>query len=223
MNYNEFIIRIAISLFLSLLIGIERQWRRRSVGIRTNVLVSLGSFLFASIPVIMGGDSLRIAAQIVSGIGFLGAGVILQDGRNISGLNTAATLWCDAAVGVLCSMGLIKEAITGTLLILLINIVLRYITRKITDLNETVKDYRLSLITDKEIETKEKLFSTLEKNKIKVNNIQTKKIKDNNIKITVTLMLQSRQSKLDNLIKTLTLNKNISYINYKSIKSLEEN
>lgn len=98
-------------------------------------------------------DISRIAAQVVSGIGFLGAGVILKDKGNIKGLDTAATLWCDAAIGTLCAAGLLLEALVGTLFILLANIVLRGITRKL-NLKHIEKmqfdKYRLKVVSSEE-------------------------------------------------------------------------
>ena len=76
MEYVDFCLRIGCALLGSFLIGLERQWRRRSVGLRTNVLVCIGAFFFASLDVIMGKGDLRVAAQVVSGIGFLGDGVM---------------------------------------------------------------------------------------------------------------------------------------------------
>lgn len=134
MNFKIFLIRISVCFLLSLLIGLERQYRHRMVGLRTNVLVSLGAFLFMIVTYgINTSDESRIAAQIVSGIGFLGAGVILRDGSKIKGLNTAATLWCVAAIGVLTSSGMLKEASVGTLFVLLSNIILRILSIKIMD------------------------------------------------------------------------------------------
>ena len=93
MEYLYFLIRISVCFVLGIIIGIERQYRRKTAGIRTITLVSLGAFLFVSVsPITTSSDITRIAAQVVSGIGFLGAGVILRDGTNIRGLNTAATL-----------------------------------------------------------------------------------------------------------------------------------
>ena len=110
----EFFGRAAIALALGALIGIERQWRQRMAGLRTNALVALGSALFELFDVLLSGtpgtDPTRIAAYVVSGIGFLGAGVILRDGINVRGINTAATIWCSAAVGVLAGAGFVIEA-----------------------------------------------------------------------------------------------------------------
>ena len=141
MEYRVFLYRISISFLLSLLVGLERQVRGRAIGLRTSVLVSIGTFMFVSFSVqMMAYDVTRIASQVVSGIGFLGAGVIIKDGTNIKGLNTAATLWCNAAIGVLCAGGLIVEATIGTCFILFSNIVLRYFTRKV-HLTKRVKIY----------------------------------------------------------------------------------
>ena len=101
----EFIIRIGVCLFLSILIGSERQYRNGVVGLRTNVLVAIGSFMFNYVTFGVSGnhDFTRMGAGIVSGIGFLGAGIIIQENNRVKGLNTAATLWCVSAIGVLSS------------------------------------------------------------------------------------------------------------------------
>ena len=123
MDYLDFLLRISVCFILGSLIGLERQYRRKTAGIRTITLVSLGAFLFVSISNLSpAGDITRIAAQVVSGIGFLGAGVILRDGTNIRGLNTAATLWCSAAIGALTALGLLIEAMVGVAYILLANL-----------------------------------------------------------------------------------------------------
>lgn len=132
-DWIDITIRILAGVGLGTLIGLERQWRARTAGVRTNALVSLGSTLF----VIMGAfsfngpdaDPTRVAAQVVSGIGFLGAGVIMKQGASISGLNTAATLWASAAVGALAGGGLVWVAAVGTAVVIAANILLRPIGR----------------------------------------------------------------------------------------------
>lgn len=132
MTLKDFIIRILVAFVLGTIIGFERQYRHRMAGIRTNALVCVGACLFAMFPILDGsGDRTRIAAQVVSGIGFLGGGVIIREGLNIRGLNTAATLWCAAAIGVLTSEGFIIHAIVGTVIILIANIALRPLARRI--------------------------------------------------------------------------------------------
>ncbi len=134
MDWKVFLLRVAVALVLGALIGAERQLRQRLTGLRTNALVSTGACLFVlmtqGVPG-LAGDASRIAAYVVSGIGFLGGGVIMRDGLNVRGLNTAATLWCTAAIGVLCSMGLLLEATLGSLVVLCANILLRDIAQRL--------------------------------------------------------------------------------------------
>ncbi len=117
----------ATSFVLGTLIGLERQWRQRSAGLRTNVLVAVGAAAFSDLGMrLLGAEgATRIISYVVSGIGFLGAGVILKDGTTIRGLNTAATLWCSAAVGTLAGSGLPAEAATLAGFVLAGNTLLR--------------------------------------------------------------------------------------------------
>lgn len=109
------------------IIGFERQWRQRLAGLRTNTLVAVGAATFVLFASLVDGDTspTRVAAQIVSGIGFLGAGIIFKEGFNVRGLNTAATLWCSAAVGVMCGAGFYIHAAIATLFIISVNLFLR--------------------------------------------------------------------------------------------------
>ena len=135
MCLSEFTIRLSFAFILGSLIGIERQWRQRKAGLRTNTLVSTGSALFVMLSVMTENDTspTRIAAQVVSGIGFLGAGVIMRDGMNVRGLDTAATLWCSAAVGTLTGAGLLAESVIGSIFILIANTVLRPIAHRVDE------------------------------------------------------------------------------------------
>jgi putative Mg2+ transporter-C (MgtC) family protein len=127
MNWIDFGIRMFAALFLGAAIGLERQWRQRMTGLRTNGLVAVGSAMFIMMGGLIAGDGSqgRVAAYVVSGIGFLGGGVILKDGFNIRGLNTAATLWCTAAVGTLAGLGYLGLAALGTVAVLSANLILR--------------------------------------------------------------------------------------------------
>ncbi|MBW9093074.1 MgtC/SapB family protein [Microbacterium jejuense] len=127
-------IRVLIAIGLGAAIGLERQWRLRTAGIRTNALVAVGSALFVVVGAVGLGDGpmtdpTRVAAQVVSGIGFLGAGVILRDGLNIRGLTTAATLWCAAAIGSLAGAGMELMALIGAGAIIATNTLLRPFSR----------------------------------------------------------------------------------------------
>lgn len=116
--------RLAIALVLGFVIGVEREWRQGMAGLHTVTLVAVGAALFTMLPVLLGmpGDPTRVAAQVVSGIGFLAGGVILREGLTLRGLITAATLWATAAIGVLAGNGFFEEATVGTVVIVGVNL-----------------------------------------------------------------------------------------------------
>ncbi len=115
LSIAEFALRLGVGLGCGALIGIERQWQARRAGLRTNALVATGATLFVLYAVVTNDSSpTRVASYVVSGVGFLGGGVILREGFNVHGLNTAATLWCSAAVGVLAAGGHFLFALIAT-------------------------------------------------------------------------------------------------------------
>ncbi|WP_150241125.1 MgtC/SapB family protein [Nocardiopsis quinghaiensis] len=155
LEWWEFALRLGCAFALGALVGVERQWRARMAGLRTNALVSVGSALF----VLLAANTVdevsptRVAAQVVSGIGFLGAGVILRDGINIRGINTAATIWCAAAVGVLAGSGLYVGAAMGAVTVVGANVLLRPVARRLqkrsnADIPDTDTDtvYRIRVV-----------------------------------------------------------------------------
>jgi putative Mg2+ transporter-C (MgtC) family protein len=117
LDWTSFAIRLLIAFFLAVGIGIERQWLKSRAVLKTNVLVTLGAAMFTMLSIMTPGDAspTRIAAQIVSGVGFLGGGVILRDGGSVKGTNTAATIWCAAAIGSLVGSGFFIPAYLSTL------------------------------------------------------------------------------------------------------------
>lgn len=126
MLISVFIGRLALAFVLGALIGAERQVRQKSAGLRTNTLVCIGAAGFVLMSYQIGGTAVgRVASYVVSGIGFLGAGVIMKDGFSIRGLNTAATIWCSASVGSMCGVGLWQEAIVMAVLIVSAHLLLR--------------------------------------------------------------------------------------------------
>ena len=133
MTTAEMLLRLGTGVGLGALIGIERQYRARMAGLRTNALVAAGATLFVLLSAhgFTGdtADPTRVAAQIVSGIGFLGGGVILREGLTVRGLNTAATLWCSAAVGALAGAGLYLEAVAGAVVVVAVHLVFRPLGR----------------------------------------------------------------------------------------------
>jgi putative Mg2+ transporter-C (MgtC) family protein len=126
-DLGPFALHCGIALGLGTLIGVERQWTQHPAGLRTNALVSLGASLFVGLSLLMGDDKdhTRIAAQVVSGLGFLGGGVILREGLNVHGLNTAATIWCSGAVGSLAGAGHPRAAAIAAACVLFIHLALK--------------------------------------------------------------------------------------------------
>ena len=127
MEIVHFILNVGVALLMGVAIGLERQIQQHVAGLRTNALVCVGAALFVSLSRLMGDhDSpTRIASYIVSGIGFLGGGVILRDGLTVKGMNTAATLWCTAAVGTLACAGFPLHSLIGTVVVLGLHLGLR--------------------------------------------------------------------------------------------------
>lgn len=127
----DFALRLATGVGCGALVGMERQWRARMAGLRTNALVAAGATLFVLYSEAMADPTSRVASYVVSGIGFLGGGVILREGASIRGLNTAATLWCSAAVGVLAASGRLALALLGAATVIGVHLVLRPASRLI--------------------------------------------------------------------------------------------
>lgn len=134
MEPANIILNLLAAVLLGAAVGFERQWRQRLAGLRTNTLVALGSASFVLFSDLFGdadASPTRVAAQVVSGIGFLGAGIIFREGANVRGLNTAATLWCSAAVGLFAGHGAVLEAALVAVLVIAVNVLLRPVTRLI--------------------------------------------------------------------------------------------
>jgi len=150
--FTATLIALASAFVLGTLIGFERQFRQRNAGLRTNVLVAVGAAAFTDLGMrLLGAEgATRIIAYVVSGIGFLGAGVILKDGAQIRGLNTAATLWCSAAVGAFAGAGLPIDATLLTAFVLAGNTLLRplvnYVNRRPVSLDQTEAKYQVHAI-----------------------------------------------------------------------------
>ena len=124
MIWQEDVFSILLATFLGAAIGLERELSGKSAGLRTNILICLGAAVFTIISRQMvaetGGSITRIAAQIVTGVGFLGAGAVIQDRRGVHGLTTAATIWLVASIGMACGAGFHVLAVVSTLLAIIV-------------------------------------------------------------------------------------------------------
>jgi putative Mg2+ transporter-C (MgtC) family protein len=133
MTSSEVFLRLALAAALGGAIGLEREYHRKPAGLRTNMLIALGSALFSILSVELGADAGspdRIAAQVVTGIGFLGAGAILRSGENVHGLTTAATIWVNAAIGMAAGLGSYVVAAGAAALTLVVLAILLFIERR---------------------------------------------------------------------------------------------
>lgn len=231
MDLKVFIVRIFCCFLLSMIIGLERQYRHKMVGLRTNALVSLGSFLFVYMSVGLSPehqDVTRIAASVVSGIGFLGAGVILREGSRVKGLNTAATLWCVAAIGVLTASGMIVEAAIGTAFVLSSNIFLRIISIKVMN---KVKKYqkerciiKISCKKNIEVVVRTSIAKSIEKNGLFLESLERNEITEHEVKLKVVI-ITTRFETVEDIVNNLSAEPGvttISFNHYKDFKSDNE-
>ncbi|NHB78574.1 MgtC/SapB family protein [Rhodobacter calidifons] len=146
------ILNLGTALALGAAVGFERQWRQRLAGLRTNTLVALGAASFTVFAASFPGEvsPTRVAAQVVSGIGFLGAGIIFREGFNVRGLNTAATLWCAAAIGLLSGAGQYLLATAVTAMVIFVNLALRPLSRLLDrqplQTTELVRSYTVEIV-----------------------------------------------------------------------------
>ena len=119
----ELLLELALAVVLGGLIGFEREWKDKPAGLRTNILICMAAVVFAEISqraAVNGGDPGRIAAQILTGVGFLGAGTILHQKGGVTGLTSAATIWMVTAIGITLGFGAYLDATGATLLVLLV-------------------------------------------------------------------------------------------------------
>jgi putative Mg2+ transporter-C (MgtC) family protein len=139
MTLTDFSLRLLAGLGAGFLIGVEREWQNKPAGLRTNTLVATGSALFVLLAIRLTenyssvADITRIIGQIVTGIGFLGAGIIFKEGNNIHGLTTAATVWCSAGIGCFAGAGFFIETLIGVAAIITVNLLLIPVDRWLTN------------------------------------------------------------------------------------------
>jgi len=185
------------------LIGIERQYRQRNAGLRTMVLVSVGAaaFVYLGGRLFGGEGQVRIIAYVVSGIGFLGAGVIMKEGAQVRGLNTAATLWSSAAVGAFAGSGLMAEAFAVTVVVIAGNTLLRpvvnYINRRPIDAASTEATYRVHVICAAEniTEARDLLDSELEKANYPIREVEVLSEGEETTELAAVLIPTTAESK----------------------------
>ena len=228
-----FALRLGCAFALGALVGVERQWRARMAGLRTNVLVSVGSALF----VLLAANTVeevsptRIAAQVVSGIGFLGAGVILRDGVNVRGINTAATIWCAAAVGVLAGSGLYLGATMGAAAVMAANILLRPIARKLqkrpssSSEVETAYQVRVVCRDSQDAHVRALLLQALSDADFTLRSVDSGRLVEDRESVSVLVEISTngqREEALEQLVRRLSLEPEVFSVHWRELEERSE-
>ena len=231
MLWHNFAIRLGLALILGALIGAERQWRQRMAGLRTNALVAAGSAMFVMLTALTtraADDSFRIAGQVVTGIGFLGAGVILRNGLTITGLNTAATLWCAAAIGTLAGYGLYGSAVTGSIAVIGANVCLRPIGKALNRGKGTVDAditylFRITARTDQEAHMRALLLNSIGGQPLNLKSLKSDDLEHTD-KVEIHAVLTStglQNSVLEQIVSRLSLEPSVSGVSWEILAEQE--
>lgn len=230
MEWTETLLRLTVAFLLGSALGFERQWRQRMAGLRTNTLVATGACLFVILSIMTPGEGspTRIAAQVVSGIGFLAGGVILKEGITVKGLNTAATLWCAAAIGTLSGAGFFPQAIMGAGAVLIANTVLRPLSLRInqqpTSGTELEFYYLCSLVCrgDDEAHIRMLLLDALSKiDRIKLHSLQSQDLDNFNNLVEIKAEIKAQKDDdnfLERIVSRLCLEPSIKSASWRIIE-----
>ncbi|SFQ01901.1 MgtC/SapB family protein [Amycolatopsis rubida] len=234
MTTAEMLLRLGAGVGLGTVIGFERQYRARMAGLRTNALVAAGSTLFVLLSAHgfsgASADPTRVAAQIVSGIGFLGAGVILREGLTVRGLNTAATLWCSAAVGALAGAGLYTAAGAGTAVVMAVNIALRPLGRAVDRRpatgRETPTSYTFLAVTkdDSEAHVRALLVQALARTDFALQSVtSTNTDTDGQVQVRAELCADQRDDKqMESAVSRLSMEPSVTSVRWQAELSYSE-
>lgn len=212
-------INLGLALLLGAVIGLERQIKQRHSGLVTHGLVALGAAAYASLPYSLGlGGDLRMGSQVVTGIGFLGAGLIIKDGASIKGLSTAATIWSTGAVGVLTGYGMWPLAIETAFFIVCLNISLPRIAALVNRYsfvepeNEQFYLVKFRCPAESEIPVRALLIQTLDLKKLRFHAIRSHHIEGSNeTEIEATLFAGKEDDRLvEALVAQMSLRSGIT-------------
>ncbi|MBF6182103.1 MgtC/SapB family protein [Nocardia otitidiscaviarum] len=231
MTMVEMLIRLSAGVGLGAVIGFERQYRARMAGLRTNALVAAGATLFVLLSAhgFSGGtaDPTRVAAQIVSGIGFLGAGVILRDGFTVRGLNTAATLWCSAAIGALAGAGMLPTALAGTVVVVVVNTALRAAGRRVDRRPEAGDEqhtrYSFVACTDDahEAHTRALLVQSLTRTDFQLVSVASSDIGSGTVEVRAELVSDRRDDRqMESAVSRLSLEPHVTSVGWRTLDQL---
>jgi putative Mg2+ transporter-C (MgtC) family protein len=227
----ESIARLGVALLMGSVIGFERQWHQKMAGLRTNALVALGSCGFVVFSAVVGqGDPTRVAGQVVTGIGFLGAGVILREGINVPGINTAATLWCSAMVGTFAGAGYWAPSLVAAGFVVGTNLLLRPLVRLINTKTISAGDseacYSVTLTckNSEEAHLRSLLLHALSQGGLGLRRIDSSDIPDTaNVVIKAQVLAAKRNdAALEQIVGRLSLEPHISAVAWQIDREIPE-
>ncbi|CAB3863325.1 MULTISPECIES: MgtC/SapB family protein [Achromobacter] len=213
MNEFSIAINLVLAMLLGAAIGAERQWRQNYAGVVTHALVSLGAAAYTALPALLdAGNDMRLGSQVVTGIGFLGAGLIMRDGLTIRGLSAAATIWATGAVGVLAGYGFQAEASAVTALILVTNVLLRrgarLMDRYVPDAETEERYYNIALTcasTD-EAMVRAELLNALGKHSLRLRGVESQQRDGGRSEVTaVVYSMRQEDERVEQLVGSLSL------------------
>jgi putative Mg2+ transporter-C (MgtC) family protein len=186
----EFGWRLLISFAIGTAIGLEREFRSKAAGLRTMIMICLGATIFTEISIQLGGDTPdRIASTIISGIGFLGAGVIFKDGLSVSGITTATTIWISAALGMAVGAGEYFIAIIGSAVVLIVLVLFEKVQTIIERIHQS-RSYKITVEGNSEFESS----LVQEINKLKLGSKKKKDYKEGNLSILIYEVVGSEKN-----------------------------
>jgi putative Mg2+ transporter-C (MgtC) family protein len=224
MQVLDYMIRLGSALLLGTLVGLERQWRQRMAGTRTNALVAAGASAFVMCAFLVRDTSrseAQIVSYIVSGVGFLGAGVIFKDGGSVRGLNTAATIWCSAAIGATCGLGAIPFAAILGVVVLGANIGLRPLAYKLHPMEQAAEEevtYAFELVCrpDDEAHIRAMLLQSLARTSLVLVSLRSEDIEGTaKLKVSAQIRGLGRQDeRLEALVGSLSLEPGVSAVSW---------
>jgi len=225
-DFLDSIVSLTIAFLLGSLIGAERQFRQRTAGLRTYVLVAVGSAAFTDLAMRFSGssDAMRVVSNVVTGVGFLGAGVIMKEGLNVRGLNTAATLWCSAAVGACAGVDMPAEAVLVTFIVIVGNTLLRPIASAIDRIpisagsSEVSYELRVTIEPTAPLaEIRDRVIEALEAAKYPVSDVVTETEPDGAIDIIAKLVATAVNAKeLESVAAKLEKAEGVRYATWES-------
>jgi putative Mg2+ transporter-C (MgtC) family protein len=225
MQILDFALRLGAALLMGAAVGLERQWRQRMAGTRTTALVAAGASAFVMCAFMvrdLSRSEAQIVSYVVSGVGFLGAGVIFKDGGSVRGLNTAATIWCSAAIGAISGLGNPLHALILTVGVLSTNIILRPLAYRLypaqvsSGEHEVIYGFELNCRPEDEAHMRALMLQGMSHSSLTLVSLKSEDIEGTNkMKVTARVSGLGRQDQsLEQLVVRMSLEAGVSSVSW---------